>query len=75
MCQALLEELELSLPFRESSLEFVRHNISDHRIEDILGVTAARNHPACVLKVRDNVIPPLLQIGIFGGDAIPPGIK
>lgn len=58
--QALLEELELSLPFRESALEYVRHNMpDDDRIEDILGVTAARHHPESVLKVRHAVRYPL----------------
>lgn len=56
--QALLEELELSLPFRESALQYVRHNMpDDDRIEDILGVTAARHHPESVLKVRRAATP------------------
>ena len=48
-----MEELELSLSFRESALEYVRYNMPDDRIEDILGVTAARHHPGCVLKARE----------------------
>ncbi|CAM9596325.1 unnamed protein product, partial [Sphacelaria rigidula] len=48
--QALLEELELSFPFRENALRHLKQNMPDGRIEDILGVTAARNDPRCVLK-------------------------
>lgn len=49
--QALLEELELSLPFRESALEHIRNRLPDGTIQNILGVAAARSHPGRVLKV------------------------
>lgn len=52
MAQALLEELELSLPFRESAIDHVEHCLPDSTIEDILGVSAAKSDPGCVLKVR-----------------------
>ncbi|CAN0241677.1 unnamed protein product, partial [Scytosiphon promiscuus] len=48
--EALLEELELSLPFRESAIDHVQHCLPDSTIEDILGVSAAKSDPGCVLK-------------------------
>lgn len=49
--QALLDELEFSLPFRENAFRHLRQTFPDARIEDILGVTAAKKDPALVLKV------------------------
>lgn len=46
-----MEELELSLPFRENALKYVRHGMPDAQIEDVMGVAAARNNPGCVVKV------------------------
>lgn len=48
----MLKELELSLPFRESAFRHLKQNLPDGLIEDILGVTAAKNDPGCVLKVK-----------------------
>ncbi|CAM9786376.1 unnamed protein product, partial [Ectocarpus sp. 12 AP-2014] len=48
--EALLEELELSLPFREYAIEHVHHRLPDSAIEDILGVSTAMTNPGCVLK-------------------------
>ncbi|CAB1097076.1 unnamed protein product [Ectocarpus sp. CCAP 1310/34] len=48
--EALLEELELSLPFREYAIEHVHHRLPDSTIEDILGVSTAMTNPGCVLK-------------------------
>lgn len=48
-----MEELELSLPFRESAIFHVQHSLKDATIEDILGVSAAKDNPGCVLKVNE----------------------
>lgn len=56
--KALMEELELSLPFRESAIEHVQHCLPDATIEDILGVSAAKNDPGCVLKVNSRINTP-----------------
>lgn len=53
--QALLEEIELSLPFRETALEHVLDRLPRDTIEDILGVAAAKENPGCVLKVLINL--------------------
>lgn len=53
-----MEELELSLPFRENALKYVRHGMPDAKIEDVMGVAAARNNPGCVVKVLPSVVLP-----------------
>ncbi|CBN75019.1 cell surface protein [Ectocarpus siliculosus] len=56
--EALLEELELSLPFREYAIEHVHHRLPDSAIEDILGVSTAMTNPGCVLKSSARSPPP-----------------
>ncbi|CAM9776100.1 unnamed protein product, partial [Pylaiella littoralis] len=48
--EALMEELELSLPFRETAFDHVQRCLPDATIENMLGVSAAKNNPGCVLK-------------------------